>query len=294
MKTNVGFGLALVTFLLSAPVWADSRTFVSGTGSDYNFCTVSQPCRTFARAFAETDKGGEIVARDSADYGRVTITRSVTIEAAGVYAGVPVSSQDGITINAGASDVVILRGLTIYGAGGSTGIKFNSGSALHVENCVINGIDSGTAIDCSSTVNLFVKDTIIRANESGIVTHAGSMASLERVRLEGNATGIDVDSGVASISNSVVSGNTNIGIFATFTAGNPAAGEINVESCLVANNNLGIVSREGATVRLSNSTVTDNSTGLFQGPGSKVLSRVNNTIEGNAAGNTAPGTYSAK
>ena len=54
--------------------------------------------------------------KDSAGYGSITITKAVSIVGDGSLAGILASSgQDAITINAGASDVVELRGLKIEG-----------------------------------------------------------------------------------------------------------------------------------------------------------------------------------
>jgi hypothetical protein len=141
MKHYVALSLVLGAMLLSAPAWATfPRTFVSAAGTDAGTCRPTTPCGTFTYAMGQTDPGGEIIAQDAANYGQVTITHALTIETSGGYAGVPVPSGNGITVSAGANDVVILRGLTIKGNGGSVGILFNSGVALHVENCVVNGV----------------------------------------------------------------------------------------------------------------------------------------------------------
>jgi hypothetical protein len=47
--------------------WAGAqRTFVAASGSDAFPCSLSQPCRSFAAAIANTDVNGEIVVLDSA------------------------------------------------------------------------------------------------------------------------------------------------------------------------------------------------------------------------------------
>ena len=117
------------------------RTFVSGLGSDSNPCSRTAPCRTFTQALVGTNAGGEVVVLDSAGYGAFTITQAVSIIAPpGVYAGVSVFSGNGITITAGGSDTVILRGLTVNNQGSSgSGIVFNTGHTLHIENCAVNG-----------------------------------------------------------------------------------------------------------------------------------------------------------
>ena len=72
----------------SMPLWAAAipinaealaqRTFVSSTGVDSHPCNLAQPCRSFASAIAQTDIGGEVIVLDSAGYGPVTITQSVS------------------------------------------------------------------------------------------------------------------------------------------------------------------------------------------------------------------------
>src|SRR5215470_11754936 len=90
------------------------RTFASAAGSDGNPCSRTAPCRTLSQAISQTNAGGELVILDSAGYGPVTITKSISITApAGVYAGISVFSGNGITVNIQSSDTVTLRGLTV-------------------------------------------------------------------------------------------------------------------------------------------------------------------------------------
>jgi len=107
--------LFLTPGLAQAAPQPQARTFVSAkTGSDSANCSRTSPCRTFNRAISLTSPGGEVVALDSGGYGAVTISQAVTLEAPdGVYAGMTVSAGDGITVAAGASDVIVLRGLTV-------------------------------------------------------------------------------------------------------------------------------------------------------------------------------------
>src|SRR5262245_14867135 len=97
-----------------------TRTWVSGVGDDANPCSRTAPCKTFAGAISKTAAGGEINALDPAGFGAVTITKSITISATGVEAGVLVSGTNGIIINAGTNDRVVLDGLDIEGLGTST------------------------------------------------------------------------------------------------------------------------------------------------------------------------------
>src|SRR5207302_10656614 len=121
------------------------RTFVSAaTGNDASPCTRTAPCRNFAAAIAQTASGGEVVVLDSGGYGTVTINQAVSLVAPpGVYAGISVFSGTGITVAAGATDVVTLRGLTLNGLGGNYGIDFNSGAALYVQDSVFKNFYPG-------------------------------------------------------------------------------------------------------------------------------------------------------
>src|SRR5919108_688209 len=112
------------------------RTFVSAeTGNDANPCTRTAPCRNFAAAIAQTAAGGEVVALDSGGYGPVTIGSAISLVApTGVYAGITAFSGNAVTVSAGSSDVVTLRGLTLNGLGGSTGIAFDTGGTLYVQD----------------------------------------------------------------------------------------------------------------------------------------------------------------
>src|SRR6476646_9957201 len=152
---NIKFlSLLAITVLGTTVMYGQaSRTWVSGVGDDANPCSRTAPCKTFAGAISKTAAGGEIDALDPAGYGAVTISKAITIDGGGgQVASVLVSGTNGIVVQAGANDNVILRNLRINGilqaptGAGTNGIRFVSGKALHVENCNIfgflqNGID---------------------------------------------------------------------------------------------------------------------------------------------------------
>ena len=250
-----------------------------------------------------------MVVLDSAGYAAFTITHGISIIAPpGVYAGISVfSGEDGITINAGASDTVILHGLTVNNQGSTgSGIVFNTGGTLHVEGCVVNGFNaSSTAngIKFLAGANLEVKDSIFRGNDIGILVRPSSgtaQAAIDQVRLENGNEGLFVlPSSTVTVRNSLASGNSADGFAAA--SGTAAPAELDIENCVASNNGLGIVassSSSGAvTVRVSNSTVTHNGAGLdnvFGAPG-LLLSRGNNTVEGNTSDTSGPiGSYTAK
>src|SRR5437016_12136154 len=63
------------------------RVFVSGVGDDASACSRTAPCRTFAGTLSKVAARGEIDVLDSGGFGVVTISKSVTIDATGVFAG---------------------------------------------------------------------------------------------------------------------------------------------------------------------------------------------------------------
>jgi hypothetical protein len=295
--------LPAILLLLAAGAWAQApRTFVASTGSDSNPCSRVAPCRTFQAAVDAVALGGEVVPLDSAGFGAsLTITKAVSIVAPeGVYAGITVPSGHGIVINAGPSDSVTLRGLTVIGQSGDAdgGVAFNTGSELHVEKCLMTGFINGSGIDFFGPGKLFVADTISRNNNGGINVNfspGSATVSIDHVRLERiSNTGLNIGLNVkATITNSVVSGSF-LGLGAGSAFGMPS--ELNIENCMVFNNTMGISSNGSlALVRVSNTTVTDNVTGLQQASGGVLLSRGNNTVEGNGTDTSGTiGTYMAK
>jgi hypothetical protein len=95
------------------------RTFVSASGDDASPCTRDAPCLTFAAAQRNTQAGGEIDVLDPGDFGPVTLTESITIDGGGgsVAGALVAPGTSGITVNAGANDVINLRGLAFDGYG---------------------------------------------------------------------------------------------------------------------------------------------------------------------------------
>ncbi|MEO8676726.1 MAG: hypothetical protein ABI569_14205, partial [Casimicrobiaceae bacterium] len=121
---------------------AAQRTFVASYGQDSSPCSVTQPCRGFAAALLNTDAGGEIIVLDSAGYGTVAIGKSVSIIAPpGVYAGISVFTGTGIS-TFGPGNRIVLRGLTINGQGGGSGIQILDGTDVLVESCSVTGMTS--------------------------------------------------------------------------------------------------------------------------------------------------------
>jgi hypothetical protein len=287
---------------------AQQRTFVSGLGNDINPCTRIAPCRTLGQALMGTSAGGEVIVLDSAGYGPVAITHAVSIIAPpGVYAGISVFSGDGIDISAGASDTIVLRGLALNNQGSSgSGIVFNTGGTLHVENCVASGFSTSQSAGLffGGPGTLEVKDSTFRGNFFGINVQPSSgtaSAAIDGVRLESNMNIALLvrDGSKVTLSNSVASDNLAVGLIAQSQTG--ASAELTIESCVATHHGGAAVAAQSlstgvATVRISNSIVTDNGAGLNNAGSPAVLvSRTNNTVEGNGMDTIGTiGSYSAK
>lgn len=279
--------------LNAAPAQAQAtRTWVSGVGDDANPCSRTAPCKTFAGAISKTTTGGEIDALDPGGFGGVTISKAITIDGGfGNTAGVLVSGTNGITINAPAGTVVILRNLDINGLGnGLSGVNFVSGASLHVENTKIYGFATAGitfAPSAAEQTSLLVASSVITDNPNGgIVVQASGGATVAAnfvgVISSRNKFGLHVSDGVvASVQDSVFNGNTNNGVIAASSSG-PC--EINVERSLASNNSqYGVVtSGAGAIIRISQVGIFDNGTGIAGLSGGQVISFGNNQNTGNA------------
>lgn len=277
-----------------------TRTWVSGVGDDANPCSRTAPCKTFAGAISKTAPSGEINVLDPGGFGGVTITKSITISSEGFEAGVLVSGTNAIIINALATDAVVLRGLDVEGLGtGLVGIKLLGGlAALHIEKCTVNNFrgTNGSGIEIAptvaGTVQLFIKDTIVRRNGNGtgggLFIHPGAgvvvKGSLDNVRLEHNLFGLKVqDNSNVTVKNSVAAGNTNAGFSVAQVGAGASIGLTLEHSVSVNNGTFGLVTSGNALAiaRISNSTFTNNATGMQAQSTSQIISADNNFINGN-------------
>jgi len=284
-----------------------SHTWVSSTGNDANACTRSAPCATFAGALSKTSAGGEIDVVDAGDYGPVTISQAVSIEAVGVLATIQVTSGNAITISAGANDTVVLRGLTLDGQGtASDGIRFSTGGALYIEDSRIHRFTTGIDFLPTTDSRLFVTDTIVRNNGSGstgcgvFIQASGGQgfatASIDGLRTENNVCGVKImDAANVTIRNSVAANNGFSG-FSAVKSGNVP--KVTIESSLTAHNGTnGVVSADlnplspvPVEIRLSNVTVVDNQTGLAtSGPGA-IISFGDNKVNNNGTNGSPTST----
>ena len=305
MKITTAFGGVLLSVLIcaSAAQAQATRTWVSGVGDDANPCSRTAPCKTFAGAISKTAAGGEINTLDPGGFGTVTITKAITIANDGAgTAGLLSSGTNGVNVNAGATDKVVLRGLTINGANtGINGIVFNTGASLDIQNVVISNVTNyGILVQPTAAGKLHVSNTTVENSGAGTTgggmllrpTGSGSVsASLDNVSLVGNVLGLRAENSVAgtglvavSVVNSEAGNNTYSGFVVAQTAGSGAV-QFNIDRSRSVNNAIGLnLSGPGAVIRVSNSMITGNGIGVNTAT-TNVVSYGNNHVEDN----TSPG-----
>jgi len=306
MIVSVLFGITL----LSSPVYAQAtRTWVSGVGDDVNPCSRTAPCKTFAGAISKTAASGEINCLDSGGFGALTITKAISIICDSVEAGVLVAGTNGFVVSAGASDVVVLRGLDIEGTGsGLDGVKFNTGAVLRIEKCNIRGFlgAPGNGIHFAPTGNsqLVVLDSVIADNNKGansagiLIQPTGSGAAsgiLDGVALLNNGNGVILDGTLTTASalfmvmrNSNASGNAGTGISVVTVAGKAKA-SLAVSHTAATNNNTGLSSTgPSSQMTIAYSNVSANITGTTFTAPARIQSYQTNQLLGNITTDGSP------
>jgi hypothetical protein len=292
-----------------------TRTWVSGVGDDVNPCSRTAPCKTFAGAISKTAAGGEINCLDPGGFGAVTINKSLTINC--IYTeGGALAGGNGIVVNAGATDVVVLRGLDIFGVNPPTnGIRFIAGATLIVEDCTIRRFNAassfGISFQPSGASTLIVNRTTLSTNGNGgtgggiLVQPTGVSGSarvfLNNVNIHANANiGVSVNTTGASsgngttvaIENSQIIGNaTGISILQPGGTQNVLM-SVN-QSAITHNTSIGVTAAGAGTIaRFDNTTITANGLGISSSSGAQLLSYGGNRLDGNPAiGAPADGAF---
>ena len=216
-----------------------------------------------------------------------------------------------VTINTAATDVVTLRGLDLDGNGtGNAGIFIETAGVVHVHNVRIRGFTgAGIVLFNSNYTELYVVDSHITecgfsGSNGGILINQGGSGSanvfINRVRLENNSNGIlangSFSTGVAanvSVVDSIVSGSAFNGIKAVTTAGHQAV-TIFVDHCVVSGNFASGINANGAaasglgsaTVRIGDSSINNNVTGVSATNLGVLQSYKNNRISANLSDGT--------
>lgn len=283
--------LSFFALVGSTPAAAlQTRVWVSGRGVDDASCgPLAAPCRTLQYAHNMTAPSGEIDVMDSAEYGPLQIRKAISIvnDGAGVAVVRGRSIGAAIAIDAGASDFVLLRGLTIDGSSyGKDGVVMNSGAALEISKCVIEKFTrNGVMIATSGQVRFVVADTDISViGGDGILAIAADTMSglIERVRINAATQGVDVI-GAAPLQRVVAVTAKNVSVASAlhgFIAAKIGAYLTLIDSVASGNAN-GVTVVSGGSIILSRSTIAGSRSAGVDGGGT-VVSAGDNIFVGNA------------
>ena len=295
---------ALVCALNAIPAQAQPiRVFVALTGNDSNPCTFASPCKSVQHAHDVVAAAGEVRMLDPGSYGLLTITKSISILGDGHGGIAAQSGSTAITINAGASDKINLRGLVIEGfSTGASGIVFNGGASLNIQNCLIrNFFNIGIAFRPAASIQsqFHVSDTVVSDNNGpGILIQPINASAVKvgvaliRVQTENNQYGVRVDtSGVTSmgtsfstmtdvtISDSTIAGNsTGVGASATNTSGFAL---LFIKNSLIIHNGTGFAYTGNSAIELTHSNLTNNDvgwSGTLNTTGDNVIQNANDNV----------------
>jgi hypothetical protein len=272
-----------------------SRTWVSGVGDDANPCSRTAPCKTFAGAISKTAAGGEIDALDPAGYGALTITKAITIDGGGgQVASVLVSGTNGIVVQAGPSDVVILRNLRFNGIGtGINGIRFLSGKDLNVESCYIfgfttNGLD--IALNQATPASVHVFHSVFKNNGNAGIRATNAIAPSVKVAIDYSEIALDTIGVEAAshssveINNSMISAAVSDGVKADSTTG--ADSLIGIDHSEIINGGNGATSTAGSVV-IGDTTIAYNTGTAFNKTTGNMFTFSDNRVHDNGANGTA-------
>jgi hypothetical protein len=181
-----------------------TRTWVSGVGDDFNPCSRTAPCKTFAGAITKTASNGEISVLDNGAFGVVTITKPITLNGDGNLASILASAATGIIINI--TDIsngsrVIIRNLSINGGGvtkGINGIRVINGANVLIDRVTIQTFtNAGLLVENGQVV---LKDSVVTFVKGataglgiGVRAIGSSQVSIENSMITFNTVGIQAE-----------------------------------------------------------------------------------------------------
>ena len=276
---------------------AFGQTWVSSTGNDSNTCTRTSPCATFQRAINLTGAWGEVHVVDAGQYGAATISEPMTIDGGG-FATTLIGSGTAFSVNAPNGAVVQVRNLSIHGEGAAqTGISYNSGSQLIIENVKVNGFGGNcivAGIAGSGTADLVIKDSSIdNCSSAGVYINNSETITVSILNSHVHFANLGVYAyvGHITISGSSFSspgyGTNTWGIYL------PTGG---VATVLVDNSVFSGYAYAGyivaGTLQLNRSTFTNNTTALIGGASATIISNGNNSFFNNGSIGTINQTVS--
>ncbi|HEX8571198.1 MAG TPA: hypothetical protein VF759_00450 [Allosphingosinicella sp.] len=324
MRKPIAIAAALAsaaTFAYATPAAAQAtRTWVSGVGDDVNPCSRTAPCKTFAGAISKTAAGGEINCLDPGGFGAVSIIKSMTISCPYTEGGA-LAGGNGITFNMPATtDVGFIRGLDIFGVNPPTnGVRFVNNGSLTIEDTTIRRFNAsgsfGVSYQPSGASRLYILNSTISDNGNGATgggiliqpTGASGSAKVEMrgvrvVRNANNGIRIDTTGNTAAagvsvvIHDSEISGHTANGLQVITALGTSPVSAMVVGASIANNTGTGIsASGTGTLIRVADTTVTGNGSGVVAAGGGQIVSFVNPGGNGTnrVIGNSSDGAFTS-
>jgi hypothetical protein len=216
---------------------------------------------------------------DPGGMGQVTVTKSMTISCEMGTAGIVFSSGSGVNFNGGATDYLFLKGLDIEGlsktgtSSSVAGVSFNTGLFLHIEDCVIRDAVTAGILLKSTTPNtsFMITRTTLFNNGNGVNGGGVSIqptqttvGTIDRIVAYHNSFGV--------VANGALGGNYNVIVRDSSLSSNTQAGFSGSSGAAVTaamltrvtlmNNGTGIQSTGSPAIRVGQSDITGNGTGV--------------------------------
>lgn len=236
-----------------------SHTWVGPNGNDSNAGTQTSPYATFQNAMENTAPGGTVSVLGAGDYGYFQVSNSITIDGTGGGSINFPNIEAGIAIEPSTNAVVILKNLTITGAGaGGDAIGIVNGGTTNlvtvvIDGCLITGfMFNGIEVFNGGPVSLTVKNSTIVGGETGVSAEQNGQISLDHVTIQGaSIAGVYAEDGNLQVTNSVITQNA-IGLKADTYAVLSAANNV------ITSNQVGVCSGTGSKIRLDTNDIYDN------------------------------------
>jgi hypothetical protein len=313
-RTRLAALCFVISLSLAGGANAADQTYVSSTGSNVAPCSRAAPCQTFQYAHDQTNSGGQITALDAADYGPLTISQAITVRANSEEASIFVSTGNAITVNAPGAGVAI-QGLTLRGGPtAGNGIFVNDVGYLALYNLRASQFQGsapggfGIKLAPISSSRYLIQGVSVNGNgNAGALTGgaiqiapqggANALVTIDGVTGSRNVFGIAADGSGSStgmnidVRNSLFLHSRDANIIAV-TSGAPVAVLLDRSALYNANQGVRAIG-SGVFIRLYQSTIAGNGTGILAAGGGSILSYGNNAINANGTDGT-PGSVALK
>jgi hypothetical protein len=250
--------------------------------------------------------GGEINCLDAGGFGVVTIDKSITIDCRDNIGRITATNQTPVTVNApaSASAVVVLRGLALTtqpgtpDAQGGSGILVLSAKSLTIEDVTVSGfrnsvylspvvgqktqihVNNSSLLDAATGVFLSTDGGAaeVTLNTVKIVTANNDNTAVWGVLVVPSSNGGSL---VLRMTDTEIAGGRNpVGNGLVVKAVGTSTVDITINRSTIADNGLAGIKANVGTIRVVNSVITGNGTGVSPSGGT-VISAGNNVLRGN-------------